>query len=266
MTRKLSTFVAMAALFLLAAVAQAVIVPVSIVNNTFDPADVTIQPGDTVRWTWVNGFHSTRSDTGIWSSAESFPPFTFDFTFSSVGNFPYYCSQHGAPLGVGMSGIVRVQSPTATPTQTPTPTPTVTPTPTITPTPTNTPIRTPEAFHSVAPCRVADTRDTPGPFGGPALAAGAARNFTIAGRCGIPLTAKSVSFNITIAAPTSLGHITLFPAGKSIPLVSNLNFQAGQTRANNAIVKLGAGGAIGVSNGQGTGTVHFLADVNGYFE
>ena len=249
---------ALGALCLLCASADAAIVPVSIVNNTFDPADITVQPGDTVRWTWVNGFHSTRSDTGIWSSAESFPPFTFDFTFPSVGNFPYYCSQHGAPGGVGMSGIVRVQSPTATPTQTPTPT--------VTPTPTITPIRTPEAFHSVSPCRVVDTRDPPGPFGGPPLAAGAARSFTIAGRCGIPATAKSVSLNITIDQPTSLGHITLFPAGKSIPLVSNLNFRVGQTRANNAIVKLGAGGAIGVSNGQGTGTVHFIADVNGYFE
>ena len=264
MTRKPSTFVAMAALFLLAAAVQAVIVPVSIVNDTFDPSDVTIQPGDTVRWTWVNGTHSTTSDTNLWDSTVQSPPFTFDFIFPTAGDFRYYCSLHGAPGGVGMSGIVRVQSPTATPTQTQTPT--ATPTPTVTPTPTITPIRTPEAFHSVSPCRVADTRDTPGLFGGPALAAGAARNFTIAGRCGIPVTAKSVSFNITITQPTSPGHITLYPAGKSIPLVSNLNFQTGQTRANNAIVKLGAGGAIGVSNGQGAGTVHFIADVNGWFE
>lgn len=249
---------ALAALFLLAAAAQAVIVPVSIVNDTFDPADVTIQPGDTVRWTWINGIHSTTSDTNLWDSGQIAPPSTFDFTFHTVGNFRYYCSIHGAPLGVGMSGIVRVQSPTATPTQTPTPT--------ITPTPTVTPIPTPEAFHSVAPCRVVDTREPAGPLGGPALAAGASRNFTISGQCGIPATAKSVSFNVTITQPTSLGHITLFPAGQPIPLVSNINFQAGQTRANNAIVRLGTGGAIGVSNGQGSGTVHFIADVNGYFE
>jgi plastocyanin len=232
---------------------------VSISNNMFINSDITIAVGDTVRWTWVNGQHSTTSDTpGLWDSGLLMNPSTFDHVFGSAGDFRYYCTAHGFPGGIGMSGIVRVQGAT--------PTPTATATATITPTPTVTPIRTPEAFHSVAPCRVVDTREPAGPHGGPALAAGASRNFTIAGQCGIPATARSVSFNITITAPTSLGHITLFPAGQPIPLVSNVNFQAGQTRANNAIVKLGTGGAIGVSNGQGTGTVHFIADVNGYFE
>ncbi|MFN2386081.1 MAG: hypothetical protein ABR576_07315 [Thermoanaerobaculia bacterium] len=232
---------------------------VSIANDTFVNADITVALGDTVRWTWVNGVHSTTSDTpGLWDSGLQTNPLTFDRDFDAVGEFRYYCSAHGAPGGIGMSGIVRVQGAT--------PTPTATATATVTPTPTITPIPTPESFHSVVPCRVVDTRDPPGTHGGPALNAGAARTFTITGRCAIPATAKSVSLNITITQPTSVGHITLFPAGQPIPLVSNINFRAGQTRANNAIVRLGTGGAIGVSNGQGSGTVHFIADVNGYFE
>ena len=125
--KPLRALAVMAALFLIPLAGSAVIVPVSIVDNTFDPADVTVQPGDTVRWTWVNGTHSTTSDTSLWDSGQVAPPFTFDFTFNTLGDFRYYCSIHGAPLGVGMSGIVRVQSPTSTPTQTQTPT--VTPTP-----------------------------------------------------------------------------------------------------------------------------------------
>jgi hypothetical protein len=113
---------------------------------------------------------------------------------------------------------------------------------------------------------VADTRDPAGPFGGPALAAGSERTFTIAGRCGIPVNAKAVSFNITITGPTSLGHLSLYPGGTPAPLVSTINFRPGQTRANNAIVPLGAGGTLAVANGQGSGSVELIIDVNGYFE
>ena len=33
-----------------------------------------------------------------------------------------------------------------------------------------------------------------------------------------------------------------------------------------AIVPLGAGGTMSVLNGQGSGTTHFILDVNGYFD
>jgi len=48
--------------------------------------------------------------------------------------------------------------------------------------------------------------------------------------------------------------------------VSSLNYRAGQTRANNAIVTLGASGALAVFCGQGFGTTHFIIDINGYLE
>lgn len=122
------------------------------------------------------------------------------------------------------------------------------------------------SFYTLTPCRVLDTRDPAGPWGGPALSAGAVRAFTIAGRCFVPMTAKSVAVNITVTEPTSLGHLTLFPSGTTPPLASTINFQAGQTRANNAILPLGSGGTISVVSGQPTGTVHFILDVNGYFQ
>lgn len=254
----------MVAFLLIPLVGQAAIVPVSIVNNTFDPADVTILPGDTVRWTWVNGSHSTTSDTSLWDSGVFSPPFVFDFTFGAVGDFRYYCSVHGAPSGVGMSGIVRVRTPTLTPTPTTTPSPTMTPT--ATRTPTATPIPTPQAFHSAAPCRVVDTRNADGPVGGPALQAGAERAFPFRGQCGIPATARSVSINVTVTASTAPGHLRIYPGGTAPPLVSAINYQTEQTRANNAIFVLGPNGALAVFCGQAAGTVHLIADVNGWFE
>jgi hypothetical protein len=118
---------------------------------------------------------------------------------------------------------------------------------------------------TVTPCRIADTRNPPGPYGGPALPAGGTRNFTIPGRCGIPGTAKSVAVNLTAVQASSGGYLTAYPAGGSLPLASTLNFAAGQTRANNAILTLGTGGAASVFNAA-PGPVNFLIDVTGWFE
>ena len=71
---------------------------------------------------------------------------------------------------------------------------------------------------------------------------------------------------MTITGPDSLGHLSLFPGGTSLPVVSTMNFRPGQTRANNAIIQLGAGGTLSTVSGQGSGSVHLLLDVNGYFE
>jgi hypothetical protein len=57
--------------------------------------------------------------------------------------------------------------------------------------------------------------------------------------------------------------VLLYPAGFPAPLVSAINFRAGQTRANNAIVPLGFGGWLTVVSAAPT---HFIIDVNGYFE
>jgi hypothetical protein len=112
---------------------------------------------------------------------------------------------------------------------------------------------------------VADTRDPAGPYGSPPLAAGSPRTFTLIGRCGIPETAGAVSLNLTVTQPTHLGHLTVYAEGAAQPGTSTLNYQAGQTRANNAIVTLGPTGAIIVVCGQATGTTHLIMDVNGYF-
>jgi hypothetical protein len=122
-------------------------------------------------------------------------------------------------------------------------------------------------FYTVAPCRLADTRSTTGPYGGPALPPGTERGFVIGGRCGVPMTATAVSLNVTVTEPTGSGHLTIYPTQGNPSSTSVLNFRAGQTRANGGIFSLDGGGALYVS-GQLTppgGSLHLVLDVNGYF-
>jgi hypothetical protein len=121
-------------------------------------------------------------------------------------------------------------------------------------------------YHTVTPCRLADTRNATGPAGGPALAANQSRSFAVGGACGVPATAKAAAINVTVVGATAAGNLRLFPASAALPLASAINFGPGQTRANNAVVRLGAGGALGVRCDMATGSVHFLLDVTGYFE
>jgi len=121
-------------------------------------------------------------------------------------------------------------------------------------------------FHTVAPCRVLDTRDSNGPWGGPSLAAGADRVFVVGGRCTVPASARAVSVNLTVTEPTVAGHLTIFPAGGAPPNSSAINFAAGQTRANNAVLMLGPAGEIVVRCAMASGGVHFILDVSGYFD
>jgi hypothetical protein len=72
--------------------------------------------------------------------------------------------------------------------------------------------------------------------------------------------------NVTAVAPTESGHVRLYPWGTSRPPTATVNYAAGTTRANNAVVSMGAEGAVTVFVKQPSGTAHLAIDVNGYFE
>jgi len=110
---------------------------------TFDPSTVNISVGDTVRWTWDSNNHSVTSgptsctpdgqfcspnNTNCSTCTLSNQGFVYEFTFTQVGNFPYFCCAHCA---IGMTGVVNVSA--ASPTPTPTATATATATSTGTP-------------------------------------------------------------------------------------------------------------------------------------
>jgi hypothetical protein len=113
---------------------------------------------------------------------------------------------------------------------------------------------------------VADTRDAPGPSGGPELEAGTVRSFPVAGICGIPPSARAVAINLAVFLPSSDGDLRVYPAGQPAPLASSINFRSGIVRANNAIIALGDSGEISVQCDMPSGGTHFFIDVYGYFE
>lgn len=122
-------------------------------------------------------------------------------------------------------------------------------------------------FYTLTPCRLLDTRDPNGPFGGPALAALSTRSFALAGRCGIPSTARSISVNVTAVGATQSGYLAFHAAGSPVPNTSVINFLPALSRANNGIMMLAqdGNGTLTVRSGS-NGSVHVVLDVNGYFQ
>lgn len=129
------------------------------------------------------------------------------------------------------------------------------------------PVGSATQFYALTPCRIVDTRGPGGPVGGPALVPGPDRNFTLAGACGIPAGAAAVSANVTVTGPGAPGNLAIYPGDGTLPPTSNLNFSPGQTRANNAMLQLALDGSGTVKVHDGSiGNVHFILDVNGYYQ
>jgi serine protease len=123
---------------------------------------------------------------------------------------------------------------------------------------------TPVRFYTLTPCRVVDTRNPAGPFGGPALAADSTRAFPLGGACNVPADAAAVSLNVTVADATAPGSLTIYPGTGPIPGTNTITFVPGKNRANNVTMGL-VGGNLTVVDYQATGTVNLIVDVNGYY-
>jgi hypothetical protein len=118
-------------------------------------------------------------------------------------------------------------------------------------------------LHSVNPVRVLDSRNGTGGYSSP-WAPSQTRPVTVAGVTSVPADATAVVLNLTATNSTDLTYVTAWPTGQTMPLASNLNVSAGDTRANLVVVKVGAGGTISLRNDKGT--VDLIADVAGYYD
>ena len=98
------------------------------------------------------------------------------------------------------------------------------------------------AYVSVQPCRLADTRLADGYVRVDALTL----QIPARGVCGIPANATSVALTLTVVGPQAAGFLTAWPADQARPVVSNVNFDVGQIRANGSITRVGASGAFRV--------------------
>jgi hypothetical protein len=87
------------------------------------------------------------------------------------------------------------------------------------------------------------------------------------GHCGIPPGARALAANVTVTGAGAEGHLRVFPTGQALPTTSTVNYRAGQTRANNAVVSLDAFGRFSVFAAQPAGTTaHVIVDLSGYFQ
>jgi hypothetical protein len=120
-------------------------------------------------------------------------------------------------------------------------------------------------FIAMTPCRVADTRNAAGTYGGPILTAGTARTWDIdASPCtGIPTGGVAAfALNLTVVAPVASGYIAVYPAGSAMPGSATISWEsAGTIRSNDAIIP---GNSSGITVFPGA-TTHLVIDINGYY-
>jgi len=111
-------------------------------------------------------------------------------------------------------------------------------------------------YSSLRPYRKLDTRS------GGIPGSGTVRCVQVAGKNGVPNTAKAVAVNLTAVGPAANGFMVAFPEGTTRPQTSTLNYTAGQTTANNAIVQVGNEGYICVYVHT---AVDIIIDVSGFW-
>ena len=105
------------------------------------------------------------------------------------------------------------------------------------------------SYVSVTPFRITDTRPGSGqPNAGKTLAAAATLNVQVTGLGTVPAGASAAVLNVTAVSPTASGFLTVFPAGITMPTVSNLNFTPGVTVANLVTVPLSSTGMVSIFN------------------
>ena len=126
-------------------------------------------------------------------------------------------------------------------------------------------------FTPVNPCRIVDTR-----VAGGALTPGVQRTFDgfsanfswqggTATNCGMPNGVAAIAMNVYAVNPTNLGFIKVWGANGAEPAVSTVNYQVGITAiATGAIVPVDSGN-LNRFIAKSPATVHFVADVVGYF-
>ncbi|NYH43895.1 hypothetical protein HNR22_003622 [Micromonospora jinlongensis] len=129
----------------------------------------------------------------------------------------------------------------------------------------------PEATHTFVPMtpkRIVDSRSSlglPGRTPAPLAARQTVRFAPFRGEvtCNPACPAPTALLgNVTVTAPTTPGVLTLHPGGAARPTASNVNFVAGETASNAAVVAVGSGVDLFHNSG---GTSHVIVDQAGYF-
>lgn len=116
----------------------------------------------------------------------------------------------------------------------------------------------PGKFVQSAPTRLLDTRAAVGVPTKSPLSQGEVVKLAL----GLPADAKAVVLNVTATDTKSIGYLTVYPDGTTRPATSNLDFAAGETRANLVTVAV-TDGAVDLDNHSTSAQV--IADLEGYY-
>lgn len=119
-------------------------------------------------------------------------------------------------------------------------------------------------YTPLQPARVLDTRHGNGRPGTAPVGPDGVVSLQVTSRGGVPTSGvTAVVLNLTSTGATSPSYFTAWPAGKTRPTTSSLNFRRGETRANLVTVPIGTGGKVNLVNKNGA--AHMIADVVGYY-
>lgn len=74
----------------------------------FTPANITVTVGDTIKWQWLNGTHTTTSATiptgaTSWNAPLDASHQTYFYVILQSGTYNYYCIPHQS---LGMTGVI----------------------------------------------------------------------------------------------------------------------------------------------------------------
>ena len=123
-----------------------------------------------------------------------------------------------------------------------------------------------DPFVSIVPTRVLDTRDDDGfrlgewTGTGPLLG-GTTVEIPVRSGADLPADAKAAVANLTVTDAESPGFLTVYPCGTTRPTTSNMNYQAGDSRAGLAYAPISATGSMCVFSNQ---TTELIVDISGY--
>ena len=113
------------------------------------------------------------------------------------------------------------------------------------------------SYFPLTPTRLLDTRTN-----GQTLGANSSLNLDVVGGA-VPSDATAVALNVTATDTTANSYLSVYPTGAAQPVVSNLNWVAGETVPNLVVVPVGQNGQVALYNY--VGSTNVVVDLEGYF-
>jgi hypothetical protein len=121
------------------------------------------------------------------------------------------------------------------------------------------------SYVPLTPAAIVDTRPGSGePNAGNPLTPGASLDVQVEGEGGVPRSGVlAVALSVAVTDTTQSSSLTAFPAGKAMPISSNLDWLTAETVANQVITPVGSDGEVSFYNAQGDADL--VVDVAGFF-